>query len=81
MSDQTISKSAKFKLITKKNKSFLKNNKSKTLTADFYILSKMGNKEAKSERGQRQGIQRKKKTEISPYREGGIAFIDFFNFL
>lgn len=41
----------------------------------------MGNKEAKSERGQRQGIQRKKKTEISPYREGGIAFIDFFNFL
>ena len=30
----------------------------------------MGNRENKHERGQGHGIQRKKKTEISPYREG-----------
>lgn len=30
----------------------------------------MGNKENRLDRGQGHGIQRKKKTEISPYREG-----------
>lgn len=30
----------------------------------------MGNRENKHERGQGHGLQRKKKTEISPYREG-----------
>ena len=30
----------------------------------------MGNKENRLDRGQRHGIPRKKKTEISPYREG-----------
>lgn len=37
----------------------------------------MGNKESRLERGQRQGMQRKKKTEISPYREGN--FLIFYS--
>jgi len=35
----------------------------------------MGNKESRSDRGQGHGIQRKKKTEISPYREGNQVFL------
>ena len=41
----------------------------------------MGNRENKHERGQGHGIQRKKKTEISPYREGiFINKLAIFNF-